>query len=114
MFRCCTATRANPLELFRVWLNLPAQQDGSRTLMFWNERIPLLHQRDDAGRSTVVRMPCARPGTAALFRAPRPRSLIGLVAPGACWTCRALRGTTPSVFFTGEAQARPTSTPTPP
>ena len=54
MFPLLHSDRANPLELFQVWLNLPARSKMAQPhfCMFWNERIPRLHQRDDAGRST--------------------------------------------------------------
>ena len=49
-------TESNPLELFQIWLNLPAAQkmaDPSFT-MFWSEQIPRDRRTDTQGRSTEV------------------------------------------------------------
>jgi redox-sensitive bicupin YhaK (pirin superfamily) len=119
MFPLLHSDRANPLELFQVWLNLPARSKMAQPhfCMFWNERIPLLHQRDDAGRSTVVRVVAgALPGAEAPL-APPPESWASApeadvaiwtlqLAPGARWTLpRAAGAHTQRMlyFFTGEA-----------
>ncbi len=42
MFPLLHSDRANPLELFQVWLNLPARSKMAQPhfCMFWNERFP--------------------------------------------------------------------------
>ncbi|MFF0816488.1 pirin family protein [Rhodococcus sp. NPDC003318] len=56
MFPLLDRERPNPLELFQIWLNLPA---ASKTAdphfsMFWSERTPRVTRRDSAGRTTEV------------------------------------------------------------
>ena len=75
----------NPLELFQIWLNLPARSKmvEPHFTMFWNERIPRLEQ--DGATVTVVAG--ALPGAAPL--APPPESWA--TQPGAdvaIWTLR--------------------------
>ena len=44
MFPLLNATEPNPLELFQIWLNLPARNKmvEPHFTMLWNERIPRL------------------------------------------------------------------------
>ncbi|TQF66096.1 pirin family protein [Rhodococcus spelaei] len=56
MFPLLNQDRPNPLELFQIWLNLPA---ASKTAdphfsMFWNEQTPRVTRTDEAGRATEV------------------------------------------------------------
>lgn len=56
MFPLINADKENPLELFQIWLNLPAADkfvDPYYT-MFWKEDIPVLNFWDEAGQGTVV------------------------------------------------------------
>ena len=56
MFPLLSKTDDNPLELFQIWLNLPAKNKmvEPHFTMLWNERIPRLVHNDDAGRATTV------------------------------------------------------------
>ena len=56
MFPLLNATEPNPLELFQIWLNLPASRKlvPPHFTMLWNERIPRLVHADAAGRRTTV------------------------------------------------------------
>jgi redox-sensitive bicupin YhaK (pirin superfamily) len=56
MFPLVDAERPNPLELFQIWLNLPAADKLAEPhfTMFWNEDIPRRSFKDDAGRGTEV------------------------------------------------------------
>ena len=56
MFPLLDATAPNPLELFQIWLNLPARRKmvEPHFTMFWAADIPRLHATDDQGRSTDV------------------------------------------------------------
>jgi redox-sensitive bicupin YhaK (pirin superfamily) len=88
----------NPLELFQIWLNLPAadKMAAPHFTMLWNEDIPRLVARDPAGQSTEITVVAGSiAGLQAL--APPPRSwaarpdtgvAIWLItmAPGAGWT----------------------------
>jgi redox-sensitive bicupin YhaK (pirin superfamily) len=56
MFPLLDTEAANPLELFQIWLNLPARSKmaPAHFTMFWSEDIPHLHAPDAHGRETVV------------------------------------------------------------
>jgi hypothetical protein len=53
MFPLLNADRDNPLELFQIWLNLPAQDKmvDPYFTMLWREQIPRVQERDENGRS---------------------------------------------------------------
>ena len=56
MFPLLEQEKANPLELFQIWLNLPAKNKmvPAHFTMFWSKDIPSLVAKDDAGRATEV------------------------------------------------------------
>ena len=56
MFPLLDSEKENPLELFQIWLNLPAKSKMVKPYfsMFWNKDIPRLQARDEAGRQTEV------------------------------------------------------------
>ena len=56
MFPLVKADEPNPLELFQIWLNLPAADKlvDPYFTMFWSEDIPMVVTTDDAGRTTTV------------------------------------------------------------
>jgi redox-sensitive bicupin YhaK (pirin superfamily) len=56
MFPLLDPNNDNPLELFQIWLNLPAAAKMSEPhfTMFWSEDIPRLLARDSDGRTTEV------------------------------------------------------------
>lgn len=58
MFPLLETDRDNPLELFQVWLNLPSRDKMAppHFSMFWAETIPIVEQRDAAGRAARVRL----------------------------------------------------------
>lgn len=99
MFPLLNASAPNPLELFQVWLNLPARSKmaAPHFTMFWNERIPRLEHVDAEGHATLVRVVAgALPGAGAPL-APPPESWASSpdadvaiwtlqLAPGARWT----------------------------
>ena len=70
MFPLLNATEPNPLELFQIWLNLPAKNKmvAPHFTMLWNERIPRLVHHDEAGRKTTATVVAG-----ALPAAPAPR-----------------------------------------
>ncbi len=58
MFPLLNREERNPLELYQIWLNLPASRkfvDPFYT-MLWHEDIPILDLKDDGGRVTRVRL----------------------------------------------------------
>lgn len=56
MFPLLSAAAPNPLELFQIWLNLPARNKMAEPhfTMLWNERIPRMVHHDGAGCVTTV------------------------------------------------------------
>ncbi len=52
MFPCVYANKPNPLELFQIWLNLPARSKMCEPhfKMLWREEIPKVEVTDDQGR----------------------------------------------------------------
>ena len=56
MFPLTERDTPNPLELFQIWLNLPASNKLSAPYfsMFWADAIPRVRVADDAGRATDV------------------------------------------------------------
>jgi len=56
MFPLLQVERANPLELFQIWLNLPAAHKmvEPHFAMFWRDTVPKLHTQDVAGRQIEI------------------------------------------------------------
>lgn len=56
MFPLLEAAKPNPVELFQIWLNLPAQDKlvTPHFAMLWAEEIPRRTFTDEAGRTCVV------------------------------------------------------------
>ena len=113
MFPLLDAQRPNPLELFQIWLNLPARSKmvAPHFTMFWSADVPHLVSTDAQGRSTEVACVAGRlapadggAGVAAdALQAPPPDSWAAQaeadvaiwtlkMAPGAEWTLPAAAG----------------------
>ncbi|MGW6694580.1 pirin family protein [Rhodococcus sp. NPDC054953] len=56
MFPLLNRDRPNPLDLFQIWLNLPAASKSAdpHFAMLWNEQTPRLNRTDEGGRESVV------------------------------------------------------------
>jgi redox-sensitive bicupin YhaK (pirin superfamily) len=56
MFPLLSSSERNPLELFQIWLNLPAAKKmvAPHFTMFWAEGIPRLQRTDSAGFTSEV------------------------------------------------------------
>jgi len=56
MFPLINSDKPNPLELFQIWLNLPASRKFAKPLynMLWAEDIPVYQVKDNSGKSTSV------------------------------------------------------------
>ncbi len=106
MFPLLDAAAPNPLELFQIWLNLPAKNKmaSPHFTMFWNEDIPRLSVGDAEGRTIEVACIAGRlsPSTSAPL-SPPPDSWASnadadlaiwtlRMAPGARWTLPAASG----------------------
>ena len=117
MFPLLRRDQPNPLELFQIWLNLPARSKmvAPHFTMFWAERIPHQVTTDAAGLTTEVSCIAGRllPGTLA----PPPDSWAShaeadlaiwtmKLAPGARWTLPAATGAQTRrclYFFVGQS-----------
>jgi len=112
MFPLLDREGPNPLELFQIWLNLPAEDKmvAPHFSMLWSGAIPTHVARDGAGRATRVTLVAGRLGE---LRAPapppkswaaRPDSDVAIwtihMQPGAVWTLPpAARGSTRTLYF---------------
>ncbi|MCC6875454.1 MAG: pirin family protein [Sandaracinaceae bacterium] len=66
MFPLLREDAPNPLELFQIWLNLPAANKFAdpHFAMLWADTIPRVTARDGAGRATELRLIAGRLGDA--------------------------------------------------
>lgn len=62
MFPLLKQDADNPLELFQIWLNLPASRKmvAPHFTMFWDDQVPQWHSIDGQGRRTDVRVVAGR------------------------------------------------------
>jgi quercetin 2,3-dioxygenase len=98
MFPLVHRDRANPVELFQIWLNLPAASKlvEPHFSMFWGETVPLQRLKDSAGRAVEVALIAGRLGEQAPHAPPpaswasRPDADVAIwtvkMDPGATWT----------------------------
>lgn len=58
MFPLVNQEKGNPLEIFQIWLNLPAKSKfvEPHFKMLWNEDIPVIHSYDDTSRLTEIHL----------------------------------------------------------
>ena len=120
MFPLLDATAPNPLELFQIWLNLPARNKmvAPHFTMFWADDIPHFTATDAEGRTTHVSSVAGRigpvhgaPGEGGPLAPPpdswaaQPDADLAIwtirMAPGARWTLPAAtgEGTRRSLYF---------------
>jgi hypothetical protein len=120
MFPLLKEDEANPLELFQIWLNLPAKSKMVKPhfTMFWANEIPRLLAKDDAGRETSVAVIAGALEGAGPALAPPPESWAASeqadvaiwtirMQPGAKWTLPAAKGegTRRTLYFFKGSQA---------
>jgi redox-sensitive bicupin YhaK (pirin superfamily) len=114
MFPLLNRAQPNPVELFQIWLNLPAADKmvEAHFSMFWNHMIPRHTARDPAGRATEVTvvagqlatMDAAVPAPPPHSWAARPDTSVAIwtikMAAGATWTLPpAGPGTNRTLYF---------------
>ncbi len=112
MFPLLEKERSNPLELFQIWLNLPAASKlvAPHFSMLWRESIPRFEARDAKGRTTVVDVIAGSLGDHEALNPPpeswaaRPGAEVAVwtvkMAPGAEWTLpRASAGVNRTLYF---------------
>jgi quercetin 2,3-dioxygenase len=112
MFPLLDAAAPNPVELFQIWVNLPASDKmvDPHFTMSWDQVIPRHVSRDRRGATTELRVVAGR--TAGLVAAPPPPhswaartdSDVAIwtikMSPGARWALpAAARGTDRSLYF---------------
>ena len=117
MFPLLEAKADNPLELFQIWLNLPAADKlvEPHFAMLWSDSVPRHVERDAAGRTTAVMVVAGRlagltpPPPPPSSWASRPDTDVAIwtlqMSPGARWTLPpAAPGTNRTLyFFRGDA-----------
>jgi redox-sensitive bicupin YhaK (pirin superfamily) len=99
MFPLLEQAAPNPLELFQIWLNLPAQNKfvDPHFSMFWRRAIPRRTLRDAAGKATELTVIAGRFGDAEPL-APPPDSWASRAdSHVAIWTLRLEAGATLSL-----------------
>jgi redox-sensitive bicupin YhaK (pirin superfamily) len=112
MFPLVDREGPNPLELFQIWLNLPAEDKmvEPHFTMLWREAIPTTVTRDAAGKATTVTIAAGHLGDAKAPAPPpkswasRPDSDLAIwtikLEPGATWTLpRAAVGVNRTLYF---------------
>ncbi len=97
MFPLLEQAAPNPLELFQIWLNLPAQNKmaAPHFTMLWAPDIPRLAATDEQGRTTDVAVIAGRlndPGVGAPLPPPPDSWAAQADADVAIWTIRMAPG----------------------
>jgi hypothetical protein len=90
MFPLVHPDRANPLELFQIWLNLPSadKMADPHFSMMWRDSVPIVETTDDRGASATVTVVAGRFGERRPS-SPPPRSWAARPdADVAIWTLR--------------------------
>jgi redox-sensitive bicupin YhaK (pirin superfamily) len=119
MFPLLETDKDNPLELFQIWLNLPARNKmvPPHFTMFWGKNIPRLVAQDEAGRETEISTVAGPLAGAGQPLPPPPDSWAAQpdadvaiwtvrMAPGARWTLPPAKGDGTRrnlYFFKGDA-----------
>ncbi len=112
MFPLLKQDADNPVELFQIWLNLPAKDKlvEPHFTMLWNEQIPTVKFRDTAGAETLVTLIAGALGETKAPAPPpnswasKPESDLAIwtiqLAPGARWRIPpALADTTRTLYL---------------
>lgn len=116
MFPLLSQEDKNPLELFQIWLNLPAKSKkvSPHFAMLWSETIPVYTQEDDQGKKTSIDLIAGRldgaqaPDPAPNSWAADPENEVAIwtikMEAGAEWTLPPAKGTVNRslYFYRGE------------
>jgi redox-sensitive bicupin YhaK (pirin superfamily) len=104
MFPLLNSDKENPLELFQIWLNLPAEKKFADPYytMLWAEDIPIISETDENGNNTQVRLIAGKlrdrhaPDPAPDSWAANPDNEVGIwlikTEPNAQWEIPAAKG----------------------
>ena len=91
MFPLLRTDAPNPLDLFQIWLNLPARRKfaAPHFTMLWADTIPRRVETDDAGRRTELLCVAGAPADMAAPPSPPPDSWASVAdADVAIWTLK--------------------------
>jgi redox-sensitive bicupin YhaK (pirin superfamily) len=119
MFPLLDRKGPNPLELFQIWLNLPAEDKmvEPNFTMLWRDDIPVVVSRDGTGKATTVTITAGHLGDAK-GASPPPKSWAARadtdvaiwtikLEPGATWTLpAAAKGVNRRLYFFRGAKLR--------
>lgn len=110
MFPLLREDEANPLELFQIWLNLPARRKmaAPHFTMLWAERIPRVVEHDAAGRACELLLVAGRYKTHAPPAPPPDSWAADPDADVAIWTLRLDAGARWTLPAAAGAQSRRT------
>ena len=108
MFPLLSSTEPNPVELFQIWLNLPAKNKMVKPYfsMLWSENLPEAVLRDDAGKETRIRVIAGTLGDASPPPPPPDSWASDPKSELAIWSIRMPKGakvTLPASSGAGEA-----------
>lgn len=58
MFPLINQDKSNPLELFQIWLNLPAKDKfvEPEYKMLWSEQVPIINHQDKIGKKSEIKL----------------------------------------------------------
>ena len=112
MFPLVHEDKENPLEIFQIWLNLPAKDKmvEPHFKMLWKDVVPVFTETDEDGRSTEVQLvagslngkeaPAPTPNSWAAQKEHEVSVMTVKMEPGATWTLPAAgQGLTRSIYF---------------
>ena len=112
MFPLLNKEKANPFELFQLWLNLPKvdKMVDPHFKMLWGETIPKIKVEDEKGRTTYIELIAGKigekqaPAPTPNSWAAKPENEVAIytikMAPHATWTFpKASQGVTRSLYF---------------
>ena len=90
MFPLLNADAGNPLELFQIWLNLPARNKmvAPHFTMFWSEAVPRRIEQDGQGLSTEVAVIAGRLQEVAETDSAPQAALAPLIPPPDSWAAQ--------------------------
>lgn len=85
MFPLVFEDKPNPIELFQVWLNLPAKNKmvEPHFAMLWNEQTPVTTVKDESGHTTQVKV------VAGTYHTPSGEVISPLAPPPDSWAADA-------------------------
>ena len=96
MFPLLREDEPNPMDFYQIWINLPAARKRVSPYfsMFWNEKVPKIHVRDESGKRTEITVVAGKLGTAIPLSPPPDSWASQPDTEVAVWTLRMEAGAT--------------------